>query len=287
MREPPALEQRQGRLADKVVLVIGGGTTGESPGTGAATARLFSAQGARVGVVGRSSHNTEKTVELIREAGDEAVGILAEATVERDCASAVEQVIDRWGRLDVVVNNLGHTDSSSVADFDESVWDRTLAANLKSVLFVAKHAVPHLRRQETSSIVNVGSVAGLQAIGTIPPDTSSLAYGTSKGALVALTREMAAELGPDGVRVNLVVPGHLSTPVASADVAGPADVRRRVTMLRTGGTAWDAACAALFLACDESRYITAVVLPVDGGVTSSLLLTTHLRLLAENEAGSV
>ena len=265
------LDRRQGRLAGKVAIVVGGGSTGETAGTGSAIAVLFAAQGAKVVVVGRSESNTSKTVAQIEAAGDEAVGVLGDATVDADCRRFAQSAVERFGHLDIVVNNLGTGAGPTVAAFDELAWDESMAVNLKSVLLMTKHALPHLVARETASIVNVGSVAGLQASG-------SIAYGTAKGGLIALTREMAGQLGPDGIRVNCVIPGHLATPMGARGGPGLGELRRKLSMVGIEGTGWDAAWAALFFASDESQYVTAAALPVDGGVTAQLTFSTYLRV---------
>jgi NAD(P)-dependent dehydrogenase (short-subunit alcohol dehydrogenase family) len=273
-----------GRVAGKIAIVVGGGTTSDDPtsdfpGTGSAMCRLFAAQGARVAVVGRTAAHTDRTVDMIEREGGTAVALLADASNEDDCRRVIGDVVERWGGIDIVVNNLGMTGATTVAEFDREIWDRTLAVNLTSVVFMAKLALPHLRRRDTSSIINIGSVGGLQAAGPVPGG-AALPYVMTKGSLVVLTRELAAELGQYGVRVNIIVPGHLQTPIAgrSGAVVGNEDLRVQLTMLGIPGTAWDVAWAALFLASDESRYITSVVLPVDGGVTESLMYNKFLRL---------
>jgi len=265
------LDRRQGRLKGKVAVVVGGGSTGDVAGTGSATAILFAAQGARVVVVGRTEVHTQKTVEQITAAGDEAIGILGDATQDADCRRIIDVTVERYGQLDVLVNNLGATASPSIAEFDEAIWNQTLAVNLTSVLLMSSHALPHLGERETASIVNVGSVTGLQASG-------SVAYGASKGGLIALTRDMASQLGPDRIRVNCVVPGHLATPMGARGGAGHAELRQQLSMLRLEGSGWDVAWAALFLASDESQYVTATTVPVDGGVTAQLTYSTVVRL---------
>jgi NAD(P)-dependent dehydrogenase (short-subunit alcohol dehydrogenase family) len=278
MSEPPDLAGR--RLAGKVAIVVGGGAETEFAGTGSATARLFAAQGAQVAVVGRTEAKTSKTVELIERAGGAGMALIADATKDADCQRAVTDVIDRYGRLDVLVNNVGIPDRVGIEDFDEKVWYAVLDSNLKAPLLMAKHAVAHLRAAGGGSIINTGSIAGLQASGGI-------AYGTSKGGLIPLTREMAMLLGPDSIRVNCVIPGHLHTP-NGVRYGGPEMrlLRRSLTMLDAEGTGWDVAWAILYFASDESRFVTAQSLTVDGGVTNVLGMSQVTRTKGTSDKGA-
>ncbi|MGE0878694.1 MAG: SDR family NAD(P)-dependent oxidoreductase [Acidimicrobiia bacterium] len=259
------------RLAGKVAIVVGAGAETEFAGTGSATARLFAAQGAKVTVTGRSEQKTFKTAELVATEGGSSLAVIADATIDADCERVVAETVEKFGRLDVVVNNVGVPYSVQVDKFDESTWDAAFASNVKAPMLMAKHAVPHMREAGGGSIINIGSVAGMQASGGI-------AYGTSKGALVPLTREMAMQLGPDSIRVNLVIPGHLFTPNGIRYGGEEArQLRRALTMLDAEGTGWDVAYAALYFACDESRFVTAQWITIDGGVTEVLGLTQVTR----------
>jgi NAD(P)-dependent dehydrogenase (short-subunit alcohol dehydrogenase family) len=162
------LDHRGQRLAGKVAIVVGGGSTGDVPGTGSATALLFAAQRAKVAVVGRTEANTNKTVDAIRADGGEAIAVLGDTTSEADCARIVETTVAEWGQLDVLVNNVGTTSSSTIEEFDPAVWDQTFDTNLKAPILMTKQALPHLRARDTASVVNVGSVAGMQASGGGP-----------------------------------------------------------------------------------------------------------------------
>jgi NAD(P)-dependent dehydrogenase (short-subunit alcohol dehydrogenase family) len=169
------------------------------------------------------------------------------------------------------VNNLGFTPRDLLMDISDEVWDQTLAVNLKAVVVMTRCALPSLTAAAGASVINVGSIAGLRGGGMG-------AYGTTKGGLVALTRALAAELGTRGIRVNCIVPGHLYTPMGATLGDEYRELRKQITFLGTEGTGWDLAWAAVFLASDESRYITSVTLPVDGGASEDLPLTAMLRL---------
>ena len=259
------------RLAGRVALVVGGGSTGEYPGTGSATARLFAAQGAAVAVVGRTAEHTQRTVDDITAERGRAIALLGDTTSSADCARVVDEAVASFGGLDIVVNNVAVHSGVSIEGFDEAEWDRIFDGNLKALMIMASAAVPHLKARG-GSIVNIGSVAGSQATGQV-------GYGTAKAAVPPLTRDMAAALGSSGIRVNCVIPGHLHTP--HVDRLGSneemRELRNRLNVLGTEGDGWDAAWAALFFASDESRFITGQSLVVDGGVTSMLALVQVMR----------
>lgn len=268
------LRMAAGRLEGRVALVIGGGATGDDaaqPGTGEAVARVFAAAGAKVAVVGRTREHTERTVERVEAEGGSAVAIIGDATDSAACERFVNDVVGRFGGLDVLVNNLGHYEGSSVAEADDETWDRVLAVNLRSPISMARAAAPHLGKSGRGAIINVGAVAGLLASDSAP-------YGTTKAALIALTRDMASGLGSQGIRANCVVPGHLYTPTGARYRGERRALRARLSMLGVEGSGWDIGWASLFLASDEARFITATVLPVDGGVTQQLVQAAVIRL---------
>jgi len=243
------------------------------PGTGSATAILLAAAGAKVAVVGRSGEHTKLTCDRIAEDGGEALAVLADATNDASCREAVARTVGHFGRLDILVNNLGAGDRETVLSASDEAWERALDINLRSVVLMSRHALPHLIEAESSSIINVSSIAGIRAFGAAP-------YSATKGALVALTQDMAISHGPSGVRVNLIVPGHLNTPMGSGHQSDETrDLKRRASMLEVEGTGWDVGWAAVFLASHEARFITAAVLPVDGGAAASGPLAVAAKLM--------
>ena len=177
----------------------------------------------------------------------------------------VEAAVDRWGKLDILQNNVGIGGAGRVPDVDEALWDRVLRVNVTSMMLAAKHAIPAMIAGGGGAIVNISSIAALRPRGLTP-------YATSKGAVEALTRGMAADHARDDIRVNCIEPGPVFTPMVYA--GGMTEEmrarRRKAALLDIEGTGWDIGYASLFLVSDEARYITGVVLPVDGGV----LLTT-------------
>jgi NAD(P)-dependent dehydrogenase (short-subunit alcohol dehydrogenase family) len=254
------------RLGDRVAIVTGAGTSGALPGTGVAIAALFARQGAQVGVVDISAERAANTVELIESLGGRCLPVVADITQSENCELAVRQVVERFGRLDILVNNAAISGGGGDANtIDEVAWDRVIALDLNAVMLMSKSSVPHLRAAGGGAIVNLSSIAGMRGMG-------SGAYAAAKGGVIGLTYDLAYSYGRDGIRVNCIAPGHLYTPMGNQGGEELRDRRRRAGLLGTEGTAWDAAWAALFLASEESRWITGVVLPVDAGTTSSTAL---------------
>lgn len=259
MPQPTTFHQR---LADKVAIVTGAGSQGQGVGTGRAIAFLFAAEGAKVCLVDREAERAEETLAMIRAAGGEAFVSAGDVTSSDDCARIVTETVARYGSLQLLVNNVGiATAAQPFERFEEALWDRVLAVNLKSVYLMCRCAAPHLIASGSSAVVNIASVAGLQGYG-------SAAYGPSKAGMVQMTRDLAVQYGRQGLRANTVAPGHIFTPMLVGVLGDEArEQRRQVAPLGIEGDAWDIAAATLFLASDEARFITGACLPVDGGVT--------------------
>ena len=169
--------------------------------------------------------------------------------------------VERYGKLDILDNNVGVLLRDRLVDIDPDDWDRVMAINLKSMMLASQAAVPHMIESGGGSIINISSVAGMRA-------WSDAAYATSKAGIFGLTRMLAEEHGPDGIRANAIAPGAVYTPMVAGELSDEArEIRRESTPLGTEGTAWDVAWAAVYLASDEARWVTGVVLPVDGGIT--------------------
>jgi NAD(P)-dependent dehydrogenase (short-subunit alcohol dehydrogenase family) len=197
---------------------------------------------------------------------------------QQDCADAIRATCDRYGKLDILVNVVGTSKvRGDATDVDLDEWDRGMALNIKSIVMMARYAIPEMRKTGGGSIINIGSITGLH--GGHP----NLFYPTSKGAIVNLTRTMAGNHGKDGVRVNNVAPGfvYIYTPVVYGKGL-PDEVReyrRKASVLETEGTGWDVGYAVLYLASDEARWVTGVTLPVDAGVSS---ISPHFQTTTPN-----
>jgi NAD(P)-dependent dehydrogenase (short-subunit alcohol dehydrogenase family) len=257
------------RLADKIAVVVGAGQTpGTTIGNGRATAVLFARQGARVLVVDRDASSAAETADMIQTDGGEAQVCVADITDEADAARIPVACLAAFGRLDVLVNNVGiGAGDSGVVAMEREVWDRIFEVNLTGLMLTCKHVVPIMRQQGSGSIVNISSIA---AVAT----TRMAAYTSSKAAVNALTQHLASANARFGVRVNAIMPGLLDTPMAIESISAATGVdvdevrasRNSIVPLgRRMGTAWDTAYAALYLASDEAGFVTGAVLPVDGG----------------------
>ncbi|HEY6868533.1 MAG TPA: SDR family NAD(P)-dependent oxidoreductase, partial [Novosphingobium sp.] len=230
-------------------------------GIGRAIALQLARDGARLACLDLDLARAEATAAMIRAEGGEAIGLAGDVTRAADCQAAVAATRERFGGLDILVNNVGIAAGMSVDDFDETLWQRIFSTNVTAAALMVTAAVPALAASGHGSIVNISSIAGIVTMG-------SLAYGTSKAALHQLTCELALMLGRRRIRANTVAPGHMATPMVERLLPpGMREQRRKVGPLGVEGDAWDIARAVLFLASDDARFITGVELPVDGGVT--------------------
>lgn len=262
-----------GRLTGKTALVIGAGSVGPGWGNGKATAVLFAREGARVVCVDLNEAAARETAEIIRNEGGEAEAVQADASKAADVARIVKVCMERYGRIDVLDNNVGIAEVGGVVELPEEAWDRVLAINLKSCFLGMKHVIPVMERQGGGSIVNISSIASIRYTG-VPYAT----YYASKAAMNHLTRTTAVQYAPKKIRVNAILPGLMKTPMveksaglaqsyAGGDVEAMWRARDAQVPMGHMGEAWDVAYAALFLASDESRYVTGIELVVDGGIT--------------------
>lgn len=263
------------RLDGKVAIVTGAGTRREEGvGTGHATAVLFAREGATVLLVDRDPEAAERTLAEIEAEGGTASVFEAEVTIENECRLLVEAAVERYGGLDVLLNNVGIGGSGRVTEIDADTWDNVMDVNLKSMAMISKYAVPVMAGSGGGSIINVSSIDGVRA-GAF----HNVPYSVSKGGVISLTRAMAVHHGREGIRVNCIAPGHLNTPMVSALSEDARELRRRAGPLGTEGTGWDIAWAAVFLASDEARWITGVVLPVDAGTLAATPLSMREHMI--------
>jgi NAD(P)-dependent dehydrogenase (short-subunit alcohol dehydrogenase family) len=259
------------RLKDRVAIVVGAGQSpGEGVGNGRATALTFAREGAKVLCVDYNLGSAEETVDMIKKNQGTAAAIKADVTKESDIKGFVADAMKRWGRIDILHNNVGVSIAGGDAELlnlTEEAFDRCVAINLKSCILACKHVIPIMREQKSGAIVNISSNA---VISTYP----YVAYKATKAAMVSFTEQLAYQNAEYGIRANVILPGLMNTPMAvdtrarefkkpRAQVEAERDAK--VPLRRKMGTGWDVANAALFLASDEASFVTGVTLPVDGG----------------------
>ncbi len=263
------------RLEGKVAVITGAGSSGPGLGTGKAASILFAREGAKVLLVDRNPQAAEETLATIREEGGEASIIGADVTLAVDCQAIADAAVERYGALHILFNNVGITGPGSPTDVEESVWDNVLDVNLKSMMLTTKYAVPKMMDAGGGSIINMSSIAGVRA----GSGAASVPYSASKAGVIGMSETMAVHLGRDNVRVNVIAPGHIYTPMVGGTMEPVTRERRRKAgPLGVEGNAWDIAYAALFLASDESRWVSGVVLPVDAGLLAATPLAMYSRI---------
>ena len=250
-------------LAGKVAIVSGGGATGDGIGNGRAAAILLARSGARVVVSDLDIRLAERTVEMIHAEGGVAIAQACDATRESDCRELVDAAVDRWGRLDFLDNNVGIGSRGSVVEEKPDEYRRVMQVNVETMFLLSRHAIPAMiKTAKGGAIVNISSISALRPRGLT-------AYSVSKGAVIAMTKAMAVDHGPQGIRVNCVFPGPVHTPMVYVRgmTAEARETRRNASVLGREGTGWDIGAAVRFLLSDQARYITGQILGVDGGAT--------------------
>ena len=251
------------RLEGKVALITGGAS-----GIGRESAVLFAREGARVVVVDRDEKAGRQTVRLVKEAGGEALFTKADVSQADDCQRMIKSAEKKFGRLDILFNNAGimhHADDNAVTTSEE-IWDLTMNVNARGVFLGCKFGIPALRRAGGGSIINTASFVALMGAAT-----PQVAYTASKGAVLAMTRELAIIHAREGIRVNALCPGPLRTELLMSYLNTEEKRQRRLVHIPVGrfGEATEIAQAALFLASDESSFITGSDFVVDGGITAA------------------
>src|SRR6186713_784268 len=250
------------RLADKVCVITGAGS-----GMGRVASTMFAAQGARVVVADTNEAAADETVGAVTAAGGQAVAIRVDVSQETDARAMIDRAIGSFGRIDVLYNNAGIMPEAdhSVIDTDVETWDKVMAVNVRGVFLGCKHAVPHMAEQGTGSIINIASFVALLGC-SVPQD----AYTASKGAVLSLTRSLAVQFGPNGIRTNAICPGPVETPLLMDWlVKDEAAKQLRLARNPTGrfGKPEEIVHMAIYLASDESRWTNGASLVVDGGIS--------------------
>lgn len=278
MIEQPGLPERdpRGRLAGKVALIVGAGCAAPGWGNGNAVAALFAREGAKVFCVDRSAEAADAIAAWIVEHGGEAASAAADATSLTDMQRAAEACVAAFGRIDVLHNNVGGSLPGGVADVEEEVWDQLIEVNLNTAFKACKAVLPYMVKQGGGSIVNISSLSAVSFIEPI-----SAAYAAAKAGMIQMSRLIAMQHVRDGVRSNSIVVGHVDTAeirrrivarFGEENLEDVLSVRASCTRNGRNATPWDIANAALFLASDESSYVTGSEIFVDGGISIS-----HIR----------
>jgi NAD(P)-dependent dehydrogenase (short-subunit alcohol dehydrogenase family) len=247
------MAERKPRLEGKVAMVTGAGSSG--PGVARERAKVL--------LVDRVASRAQETQKMIRDEGGESSVFEADVLKEEQAEKAVAAAVERYGKLDILHNNIGIGLRGSVLDVTEEDWDLVMGVNLKTMVFCSKYAVRSMMDTGGGSIINISSIAGMRGHGLV-------AYSASKGGVIALTRTMAVQHARHNIRVNCIAPGPVYTPMVAADMTEERrELRKMSVPLMVEGTAWDVGWAALYLASDESRWVTGVILPVDGGLSAT------------------
>ncbi|MCA8315221.1 SDR family oxidoreductase [Burkholderia multivorans] len=272
MNDTSITEAGAGRLQGKVAIVTGAGCVGPGWGNGRAVAALFAAAGAKIFAVDINMDAMAETVRRVTELGGEITAHTCDVTDSAAVAAMVAACRETYGRVDILVNNVGGSAAGGPVALSEEAWDKQVAFNLKSVYLTCKHVLPVMEQQGVGAIVNTASTSGMRWTGS-----AQVAYAACKAGVIQLSKVVAVEYAKKGIRVNTVVPGQLHTPMVEARLAGQragGDVDKllesRLARIPLGfmGDGRDTANAVLFLASDEARFITGTEIVVDGGMTA-------------------
>ena len=260
------------RLEGQVALVTGAGSVGPGWGNGRAIAVRFAEEGAQVVGIDSDAQRMQETAELIKAAGGQFIDLACDVTDSAALAATVGLCIERLGRIDILVNNVGGSAKGGPVEMSEEVWDTQIDHNLKSVFLACKHVLPHMVARGRGNIVNLSSTSGIRWTGS-----AQIGYAATKAAIIQFSRVLAVQYAKQGIRVNTVVPGQLHTPMVEYRLAGQrtgGDVQALLAQRQSRiplpfmGDGRDTANAALFLASDDSRFVTGTELVVDGGMSA-------------------
>jgi NAD(P)-dependent dehydrogenase (short-subunit alcohol dehydrogenase family) len=251
-----------GRLTGKVAIVTGAASRGEGVGNGAATAILFAREGARVVLVNRTLERARALEDQIRSEGGEAAAFAADVTQSEGAEAMATFAVERYGRLDILQNNVGIGSPGTPETIDLAAWNRVFQINLTSAMLCCRFCIPQMRAGGGGAIINVSSTAGMVGLSGSP---GAVAYVATKAGLQGLTLSVAADYAAEGIRSNCIVVGTVATPMVAHLGEEGRERRRKAVPLQTEGTGWDVGWAAVYLASDEARWVTGVMLPIDGG----------------------
>jgi NAD(P)-dependent dehydrogenase (short-subunit alcohol dehydrogenase family) len=249
-------------LEGKVAIVTGAGSRAPGIGNGRAAAILLAREGCKVALLDATKELGDATKEMIDAESGTSMVVVGNVADQASCAAAVKKIVDTWGRVDVLVNNVGiGGPMGNAVETNAEAWDAAMRINVTSMMLMAKYAIPEMRKQGGGSIINISSIDGLRG------GNPSLFYSASKGAVVNMTRSMAAHHGPEGIRVNCIAPGYVYTPMVFAQGMEPEmrDARRKNTLLQTEGTGWDIGKGVVYLASEQARWVSGIILSIDAG----------------------
>ena len=272
------------RLENKVAIVTGAGTRGEIAGTGQAASILMAREGAKVLLSDIDIDRAEETLNTIEKEGGTAKIFIGDVTSEKDCEAMVNESVKQFGKLDILFNNVGGPGGGMVTEIEEEDWHRSIDLNMKSAIMGSKYAIPTMEKSGGGSIINVSSIDGTQA-----GSTRNVPYSISKAAISHLSRIMAVHHGRQNIRVNCVAPGHVYGAFPNRFKKMEDDwreLRKKAGPLGTEGTAWDVAWAVVYLASDEAKWVTGVILPVDAGVQAASPLSMLGDIIGSEEPKS-
>ena len=252
-------------LKDKVAIVAGGGAVGKDIGNGRAASILLAEAGAKVLVADKDDALAKNTVQMIKDRGGEAISISGDLTKSEQCKKVVDFAISKWGRLDILDNNIGIASKLSVVDEPEENWDHVMDINLKPMFLMSKYAIPEMIKSGNGgSIVNISSISATRPRGFTT-------YSASKGAVLSLSQAMAVDHGADGIRVNCILPGPVYTPMVYLNgmTKQHRSQRQNASLIQMEGDGWDIGKAVVYLSSSWARYVTGHLMVVDGGCSLS------------------